>query len=75
MTGSSTTWAGAHLARFSATTSITGRWPSMPILTASMRTSVNSVSICKPTKAGGTGEMPVTPWVFWAVRAAMTAQP
>ena len=40
-----------------------------------MRTSVNNVSICRPTKAGGTGEMPVTPWVFWAVSAAMMAQP
>src|SRR5690606_22453658 len=47
----------------------------MPIFTASMRTSENRVSICLPTKAGATGAMSVTPWVFCAVSAATTAVP
>ena len=53
---------------------ITAAPPSMPIFTASILTSANSVSICSPTNAGGIGKMPVTARVFCAVSAATTPQ-
>ena len=67
--------AGFQCSRRSATTRVTPAWPSMPIFTASTRTSANSVSIWAATNSGGTGEMPVTARVFCAVSAAITAMP
>src|SRR5690606_13623091 len=75
MTGSSTRWAGLQCSMRSATARVTSFCPSMPIFTASIRTSANKVSICAVTNSCGTAEMAVTPWVCCAVSAATTARP
>ena len=61
--------------RVAATASAISGDPSMPIFTASMRTSANRVSICKRTKSAGGKWMPVTCCVFCAVSAATTPEP
>ena len=44
----------------------------MPIFTASGRMSVNTASSWAATNSGVASSTPVTPRVFWAVRAVMT---
>ncbi len=58
-----------------ATASVTAAVPSMPILTASTRTSAKIACSCAVTKAGGISSIPVTPRVFCAVSAVSTAMP
>ncbi len=47
----------------------------MPIFTASTRTSSNTASICAATKSGSIARKPRTPWVFCAVNAVSAAIP
>ncbi len=75
ITGSSTSQGGRCRASASATASMIPALPSMPSLTASTRTSANTVSICWATKAGVANSMPVTSRVFCAVSAVIAAMP
>jgi len=68
------TGAGSGAAR-QPTASITSAVPSIPILTASMRTSSNRLSSWAVTNSPGTGWIPATPCVFWAVSAVTTVVP
>ena len=75
ITGSSTTLVCRQRARPAATASITAGWDSMPIFTALTSRSENTASICAVTKSAGTSWIAATPFVFWAVSAAMTEAP
>ena len=74
MTGSSTTGA-VVCTRPAATAAMAASSPSMPILMAAGGMSASTACSWAVRKAGGTGITPVTPVVFWAVRAARTAMP
>jgi hypothetical protein len=65
----------ARSASTSATVSMTGTVPSMPILTAWIGKSSNSASSWARRKRRGGRWIAVTPRVFWAVRAAIALRP
>ena len=48
---------------------------SMPVFTVSAPMSARTASICEATKSVGQGWMPLTPRVFWAVRAVIALAP
>ena len=52
-----------------------GAVATMPIFTASTRTSSNTASIWAATKSGSMATKPRTPWVFCAVSAVIAAMP
>ena len=56
----------------------TGGAPSLDVLgqvLAASGAELATVAICSATNSGGTSWMPVTPTVFWAVRAAIALMP
>src|SRR6267142_985320 len=64
MTGSTTSFVSPYSLTLAATTSTTAAVFSLPVLTASGGTSLNTASSWRATKSGGTSRMPKTPEVF-----------
>ena len=75
ITGSATTRSGVNFASASPTVRARASLPSMPSFTARGTMSEKAASSWAASTSGGQGHTPVTPRVFWAVRAVTAAMP
>lgn len=71
ITGSTTTFFKLYSLIESAITLIKAEDDTIPVFTASGKMSVTTAFICSLRKSGVTSMIPVTPVVFWAVRAVI----